>query len=105
MLVWPRPGGLPARLVLLLEGDCPSVNFGGYCSRPCCWAAKANDALVLLLMVVLLLLALLLLRSPAMSCTAGALGDAPGFGSMLLLPEAVTAARKPACDVRVREEP
>jgi hypothetical protein len=68
----------------------------------CCWAAGANDALVLLLMVVsLLLVLLLLLRSSALSCTAGAVRGAPGFGSMLLLPQPVTAAMQPACGMNV----
>jgi hypothetical protein len=60
--------------------------------------------LVLLLMVVLLLLALLLLRSPATSCTAGAAGDAPGFCSMLLLWQTVTAATAPAYGIHVRSD-
>lgn len=60
MLLWPKPGGLPARLVLLLEGELPSNKAGTWCDKPCgcvlvpCWEAAMEASVLLMVLLTLL---------------------------------------------------
>lgn len=60
MLLWPKPGGLPARFVLLLEGELPSNRAGTWCDKPCgcvlvpCWEAAMEASVLLTVLLTLL---------------------------------------------------
>jgi hypothetical protein len=60
MLLLPRPGGLPARFVLLLEGELPSRRPGTWCNAPygCflvpCWEAAMEASVLLTVLLTLL---------------------------------------------------
>lgn len=57
LLVWPSPGGLPAKFVLLLDGELPSAKAGGCCDNPCCCFLPLEAVMdVSVLLTVLLML-------------------------------------------------